>query len=153
MVARYGAEVAAALVRWKPACCATIRRSPATDAPQPSLLMVQAPIFHGHALPCFWRWNSPCDLDRISQALAGDHVTIAGAEEIPPSNVNAAGQANILVSVKTDANQPNGVWLWAAADNLRIAALTAVECAESMTATRPRERSNESDLAAVARLR
>ena len=33
--------------------------------------------------------------------------------------------------------QPNGVWLWIAADNLRIAALTAVECAESMIATRP----------------
>jgi len=28
-------------------------------------------------------------------------------------------------------------WLWAAADNLRIAAVTAVDCAESMTATRP----------------
>jgi len=27
--------------------------------------------------------------------------------------------------------------LWAAADNLRIAAVTAVDCAESMTAARP----------------
>jgi hypothetical protein len=30
------------------------------------------------------------------------------------------------------------VWLWAATDNLRVAALTAVECAESLTASRPR---------------
>jgi hypothetical protein len=28
--------------------------------------------------------------------------------------------------------------LWAAADNLRIAAATAVECAETMAATRPK---------------
>jgi aspartate-semialdehyde dehydrogenase len=51
--------------------------------------------------------------------------------------VNTAGQANILVSLKREAARPNGIWLWAAADNLRIAAMTAVECAESMIATRP----------------
>jgi aspartate-semialdehyde dehydrogenase len=39
--------------------------------------------------------------------------------------------------VKPDAGHPNAFWLWAAADNLRIAAITAVECAESMAATRP----------------
>ena len=37
-----------------------------------------------------------------------------------------------------DANHKNGVWLWAAIDNLRVAALTAVECAETLTASRPR---------------
>jgi aspartate-semialdehyde dehydrogenase len=41
------------------------------------------------------------------------------------------------LSVKSDPIQTTGVWLWAAADNLRISAVTAVECAESMTATRP----------------
>jgi aspartate-semialdehyde dehydrogenase len=51
--------------------------------------------------------------------------------------VSAAGQGDILLSVKSDPIQPNGLWLWAAADNVRIAALTAVECAESMIATRP----------------
>jgi len=51
--------------------------------------------------------------------------------------VNTAGQGNILVSLKGEPFQPNGIWLWAAADNLRIAAITAVECAESMIATRP----------------
>ena len=52
--------------------------------------------------------------------------------------MNAAGQGDILVSSGRDANHPNGVWLWAAADNLRIAAATAVECAETMAATRRR---------------
>jgi hypothetical protein len=32
----------------------------------------------------------------------------------------------------------NSFWLWAASDNLRVAAATAVECAETMAATRPR---------------
>ena len=56
-----------------------------------------------------------------------------------PSNVNAAGQEQIQVMVRRDdAEHSNGFWLWAASDNLRIAALPAVECAESMIASRPR---------------
>jgi aspartate-semialdehyde dehydrogenase len=51
--------------------------------------------------------------------------------------VSSAGQADVQLSLKIDSVQSNGIWLWAAADNLRISALTAVECAESMTATRP----------------
>jgi aspartate-semialdehyde dehydrogenase len=78
------------------------------------------------------------DQGKLSQALSGDHVTVAGEEEdSQPSNVNTAGQANILVSLKAESLRPNGVWLWAAVDNLRVAAITAVECAESMIATRP----------------
>jgi aspartate-semialdehyde dehydrogenase len=43
-----------------------------------------------------------------------------------------------LISVVPDENDANSFWLWAASDNLRIAASTAVECAESMAAARPR---------------
>jgi len=32
----------------------------------------------------------------------------------------------------------NSAWLWIAFDNLRLAATTAVECAEAMAASRPR---------------
>ena len=85
----------------------------------------------------FLEMDGPVDLQKLSPALAGDHVSIPGAEEDSPSNVSAAGQADIQISMKVDPAQPNGVWLWTAVDNLRILALTAVECAESMTATRP----------------
>jgi aspartate-semialdehyde dehydrogenase len=70
--------------------------------------------------------------------LAGEHISLTHGAEDAPSNVNAAGQNDIQVSITADANLPNGFWLWAASDNLRIAAATAVECAETMTATRPR---------------
>jgi hypothetical protein len=42
------------------------------------------------------------------------------------------------VSIVPDANLANAFWLWAASDNLRITAATAVECAETMAASRPR---------------
>jgi len=73
----------------------------------------------------------------LSEALSGDHVIIPAVDEDPPSNVSSAGQADIQLWVKPDLVQPNGIWIWAAADNLRISALTAVECAETMMATRP----------------
>jgi aspartate-semialdehyde dehydrogenase len=76
----------------------------------------------------------------FSEALAGEHVVVSGSPEDTPTSVSAAGQGDILVEIAIDvsANRKNGVWLWATTDNLRMAALTAVECAESMTASRPR---------------
>ena len=107
------------------------------DAPQPSLMMLQAPIFHGHAVALFLEMEKEAETSELARALAGDHVTVVGSDEDAPSNVSSAGQSEVQLWLKPDALQPNGIWLWAAADNLRISALTAVECAESMMATRP----------------
>jgi aspartate-semialdehyde dehydrogenase len=108
------------------------------DEPLPALLLVQAPIFHGHTFAIHLEMEGVADVDAMAQALAGEHVNITHMADDAPSNVNAAGQADILVSIVPDANHANGLWLWAAADNLRVAASTAVECAETMAATRPR---------------
>jgi aspartate-semialdehyde dehydrogenase len=113
-------------------------RQIAAGAPLPSLLVMQAPIFHGYAFSVYLELEKPVALEDLSQALAGDHVVVAHSPEDTPTNVSASGQGDILVSLSPDTNHDNGVWLWAAADNLRIAALNAVECAEAMTASRPR---------------
>jgi aspartate-semialdehyde dehydrogenase len=137
MVARYGQKSQPALDSVEARVTRHFQKIAGNGAPQPSVLLLQAPIFHGHALAVFVEMENPVNVQVLSQALAGDHVAIPGADEDSPSNVSSAGQADIQLSLKVDPVQPNGVWLWAAADNLRIAALTAVECAESMTATRP----------------
>jgi aspartate-semialdehyde dehydrogenase len=137
MVSRYGQKSQPALDSVEARISRHYQKIAGEAAPQPSLMLLQAPIFHGHASAIFLDMQSPVDLSALSQALAGDHVAIPGPEEDPPSNVSAAGQADIQLALKVDPVQPNGVWLWATADNLRISALTAVECAESMTATRP----------------
>jgi len=108
------------------------------DAQSPSIQLIQAPIFHGHAFSIYLEMEQPVALGDLSQALSGEHVTVTRQAEDSPSNVNAAGQGDILVSLMRDEGHANGVWLWAASDNLRIAAVTAVECAETMTPTRPR---------------
>jgi aspartate-semialdehyde dehydrogenase len=137
MIARYGQKSQPTLDSVEARVLRHYHKIAGDDAPRPSILLLQAPIFHGHALAVFLEMEQAIDLKTLTEALAGDHVTIPEAEEDSPSNVSSAGQADILLSVKADLSQPNGVWLWAAVDNLRIAALTAVECAESMTATRP----------------
>jgi aspartate-semialdehyde dehydrogenase len=137
LVARYGQKSHPALQSIEARVLRHYRVIAGADAPQPSLMTLQAPIFHGHAMALFVEMENATDISKLSGVLAGDHVTVAGSDEDAPSNVSSAGQSDIQVWLKADALERNGVWLWAAADNLRISALTAIECAESMMATRP----------------
>jgi aspartate-semialdehyde dehydrogenase len=53
--------------------------------------------------------------------------------------VEAAGVSNILVdTIAPDPDRTAGVWIWAAVDNLRLAAVNAVEIAESVRDRRRR---------------
>jgi aspartate-semialdehyde dehydrogenase len=135
MLVRYGPKSQPSLGSVEDRILRHFRKITANDAPDPSLLLLQAPIFHSHALALFLEMDGAPDLTALSQALAGDHVAVV--TEDSPSNVSSAGQADVQLSLKADPVQPNAVWLWAAVDNLRVSALTAVEAAESMTATRP----------------
>jgi aspartate-semialdehyde dehydrogenase len=104
----------------------------------PSLMLLQAPIFHGHAFSLYIELENPAQIEEMVAAISGEHVDVLQGGEESPSNVNAAGQEQIQVFARQDPQRPNAFWLWAASDNLRISALCAVECAESMIASRPR---------------
>jgi aspartate-semialdehyde dehydrogenase len=134
----YGPKASPSLQSVKQRILKHYQRITGAEALQPSVQLIQAPIFHGHAFSIYLEMEQPVALGDLSQAVTGDHVTVSRQAEDSPSNVNAAGQGDILVSLTRDENHANGVWMWAAADNLRIAAVTAVECAETMTPTRPR---------------
>jgi len=138
MVARYGEHSVPALATVESRVLRHYQKIAGKDAPVPSVLLVQAPIFHGHAFAIHVELGQTADVESISRALAGEHVKLTLGADDAPSNVNAAGQVDIQVSIAPDASLPNGFWLRAASDNLRIAAATAVECAETMAATRPR---------------
>jgi aspartate-semialdehyde dehydrogenase len=139
MVQRYGQKSQLSLDSLEARVRRHYQELAGTDAPQPALLMLQPPVFHGNALGIFLETEQPVNQAKLLAALGGDHVMLAGAEDddSQPSNVNTAGQPDILLSLKSEVSRPNGIWLWAAIDNLRVAAMTAVECAESMIATRP----------------
>ena len=136
MVARYGARSNRSLAAASQRILAHYRRL-APDAVEPSVLLLQAPVFHGHAFAVYLESTTALSVNELSRALAGEHVTIAPPED-SPTNVSVAGQDDILVSLAPDASHKSGVWIWAVIDNLRVAALNAVESAESLTASRPR---------------
>ncbi len=104
----------------------------------PSLMLLHGPSFHGHTFSIYIELEKPPSSDDFEAVLAGDHVTLTNTADDSPSNVNAAGQDGVLLSVHRDAQREEGIWLWAAADNLRISAATAVSCAETMRAARPK---------------
>jgi aspartate-semialdehyde dehydrogenase len=135
LVARFGSNSHLSLDR----TAARISRHYRTIAPQaitPAVQLLQAPVFHGYGFSVCVEFGNAVSRDELSRALAGDHVVVNPEES--PTMVSSAGQDEIQVAVKADGNNKNVAWIWATADNLRLAAFTAVECAESMTASRPR---------------
>jgi aspartate-semialdehyde dehydrogenase len=110
----------------------------ASGAGMPSVALYQAPIFHSHVLSIFVELERDVAESEVLHALSGEHVAIVGKEEEPPTNVSAAGESAIQLAIRHDAARRDAVWLWAAADNLKIAALNAVACAETALALKPR---------------
>lgn len=136
MVSRYGQEASPSLTSIQERILHDYRRI-AGEAPVPSVFLAQAPIFHGYAFALHIKMKEQTRVEDVVQALTGEHVSVTTGSDEAPSNVNAAGHGDILVSVAADLNQTGAFWLWAAADNLRVAASNAVECAETMAASRP----------------
>jgi aspartate-semialdehyde dehydrogenase len=133
VLSRYGAESALKLEAIEQRIVRHLREITPSDPalPQPSVMLLQGPTFHSHTFSIFLEMEKNHSLGDFAQALAGDHVAVTHSPEEAPNNVSAAGQNDIQLSIRRDAQRENAFWIWAAADNLRISAVTAVLCAES----------------------
>ena len=138
LIDRYGAKSAASLDAIERHIQGDFQQIVQGKADVPSLMLLQAPIFHGHAFSLYIELERAASLEEMKAALSGDHVDVWHGEDDAPSNVNAAGQERIQVLVRRDAMRDNGFWIWAASDNLRVMAVAAVKCAESLVPGRPR---------------
>ena len=112
----------------------------AGTAPELALQLVQAPVFHGYVVSALVELEGTASKEQIEAAVHGEHVDMVGAESDPPSNLSAAGQADVLVRIST-ASASDGLasrfWVWMAADNLKLAALNAIACANELGRLRP----------------
>jgi aspartate-semialdehyde dehydrogenase len=138
MVSRYGEQSSASLSAVQQRVLKHYRKIVEGRAPAPSVMVLQAPVFHGYAFSLNVRFDNAADVAELCKLLAGEHISIIHSPDEAPSNVSAAGQGEILVSVTPDETDDHSAWIWATSDNLRISALTAVEIAEYMAASRPR---------------
>jgi len=137
MVDRYGEGSVHSLAEAEQRIVRHFRKIVGDAAPVPSLMLLQTPTFHGHGFSLYIELAEGATVEQLREALAGEHVSL-GTETEAPNNVSAAGQEQILMNVRRDLLKENGFWIWAASDNLRISATSAVECAELMAAIRPR---------------
>lgn len=129
-----------------PAVEARIRRQydALTSGRGPALAVqvIHAPVFHGYTFSIAVELERPVEIVAIEEALTGEHVDLVLEDTDSPSNLAATGQNDILVRLRPEplARNPNvasRLWLWAAADNLRLNAQNAVQCALDLRRLRP----------------
>jgi len=99
--------------------------------PMPSLRLIQAPVFHGYSFSMWIEFENSVSAGTVSSALISGSVDVHPDE--PPTNVGIAGQSGVSAgAITVDNNNARAVWLWAVADNLRIAAENAVAVAKEI---------------------
>jgi aspartate-semialdehyde dehydrogenase len=105
---------------------ATLLERAETGVPMPSIRLAQAPVFHGYTLSFWIEFEDGPEVTSLEDALSGDWIDVRGGDLEPPDSAGIAGQSGISVGAITpDRNDGNAVWLWLAADNLRLTAETA----------------------------
>ena len=137
MVGRYGPKSSSSLEAIERRITSHLRALLDEKVAVPALMLVEAPVFHAHTFSIYMELDKPVSVGDSSKAIAGEHVQVARAPEDAPSNVNVAGKNEILAAVRRDSSHESGFWIWAAVDNLRLAAITAVDSANALAAVRP----------------
>lgn len=104
---------------------------------KPSFRLVQAPAFHGYGFSIWLELEGRAFLREVEEALRSPGIEVRGGDEEAPDNVGVAGQSGLIVGgVENDRNCDEAVWLWAVADNLRLAADNAVAVARQLLEAR-----------------
>jgi len=92
----------------------------------PSLRLIQAPVFHGYTFSFWIEFEDAPAASDIEEVMSHDSFDVRNAGLEPPNNVGVAGQSGIAAgAIAPDRSNGNAFWIWAAADNLRLAAESA----------------------------
>lgn len=101
--------------------------------PRPSLRFLQVPVFYSMGVSLYVEIAQPVSPEAAIAALAGERVKVRRAHLDAPTPVEVTGSSDILVdSITLDGGHPHGLWVWAVADNLHLAAANAVELAAAL---------------------
>ena len=99
--------------------------------PMPSLRLVQAPVFHGYSISVWIRFAQAAPVEALTGFLSSSGFDVRAEE--PPANAGIAGESGISVgAISVDRQDPNACWAWLVADNLRLAAESAVARIEDL---------------------
>lgn len=104
-----------------------------------SLQLVLAPVFHGYTMSVYAQLPANADISAVRRALHGGVVHVTNAHEEAPSNQSVVQEPGVAVTLTEESSaqeNTHGIWLWIAADNLKLTARHAVACAEELVALR-----------------
>jgi aspartate-semialdehyde dehydrogenase len=133
LLAGYGEECKPALKDLRAAISRDAASYLAGRAPVPAIQLVQAPVFYGYAFAAYAEFGSPQVTEQLESAFRNLGIKVATAGDPAPNNVSVAGEGEIQIArIEADPAIANGVWIWGAVDNLRLAATNAVQIAEEL---------------------
>ena len=136
MLSSYGPESKIKLADARERISNEARTYLAGRAPLPSITIVQAPVFYSHAFTAYAEFKTAPDLDNLVARMQGAGLKVTKAGDDPPTNVNVVGESRpVMKQPERAASIETGVWLWGAADNLRVPAATAVAIAQKLLAS------------------
>jgi len=104
--------------------------------PELDMQLIHAPVFHGYSASLMLELDKKMTSEEMAAALRGDHLDLVEDSD-PPTNVSAAGQEKVLTRVRTNTEGSTRIWLWIAADNLKLASRNAIACALELRKLRP----------------
>jgi aspartate-semialdehyde dehydrogenase len=136
MLSAYGEESSEKLADVRAEIVSGVRSYLGGRIPVPAIALVQAPVFYSHAFTAYAEFKAPPRMEDLVKQLENAGLKVAAADDPAPANVSVAGEARpILGQPEPDSGIETGVWLWGAADNLRVPAMTAVAIAEKLLAS------------------
>jgi aspartate-semialdehyde dehydrogenase len=133
LLPRLGKSAKAALQPLENRLISQLRRYLGARVPVPALRLIAVPTFYSIAVSLYVETAEPVSVDAATAALTGERIKIRKAELEAPTPVEVTGSSDILVDrISADSAHPNGLWIWAVADNLHLTATNAVELAASL---------------------
>jgi aspartate-semialdehyde dehydrogenase len=132
----YGEDSSEKLADIRAGIVAEVRNYLAGRVAMPAISLVQAPVFYSHAFMAYAEFKGVPAVKDLVTRLKQAGLKVAASDDPAPDNVNVAGESRPVVrQPELDQGIETGVWLWGAADNLRVPAATAVAIAEKLLAS------------------
>jgi aspartate-semialdehyde dehydrogenase len=98
-----------------------------------SLNLLHVPVFYGITFTVCVDLGTKVEVEALSRALREAGFQVAGQGEISPSNIGATGERELYLGPpRPDHARENTWWLLGAGDNLRFAAASGLQLAESL---------------------
>jgi aspartate-semialdehyde dehydrogenase len=114
------------------------RRTPKNAIPNPSVRVIQAPVFHGYSISLWVEFENSVNAVEAGQGLASAQIDVRGAQDDAPDNVGAAGQSGLIAGdIRVDENNPRAAWFWIVGDNLRLTADAVSDLLGTLSTRRP----------------